>query len=185
MNSLAWHEVSSAVRQSAVWSPQPAETGLVRRPARLTAPKRCGMHCTPQSLRISRRLVAAWHRAPSRRAPVFWAPTMYAKKRGEKIELAARHRSQLIGLTFEDIGRLSEIFAHWADRRLWPDVVAAITSPIASTAAPLPPSLSPAWPSRRRPVRPARCSPKLRSGSASRTRSVPSLGLRRFRRFRG
>ena len=84
----------------------------------LTAPKRCGMHCTPQSLRISRRLVAAWHRAPSRRAPVFWAPTMYVKKMGEKTELAARHRSQLIGLTFEDIGRLSEIFAHWADRRL-------------------------------------------------------------------
>ena len=86
---------------------------------------------------------------------------MYAKKMGEKTELAARHRSQLIGLTFEDIGRRSEIFAHWADRRLWPDVVAAITSPIASTAAPLPPSLSPAWPSRRRPVRPGSVQPQV------------------------
>ena len=53
---------------------------------------------------------------------------MYAKKMCEKTELAARHRLQLIGLTSKDIGRLSEIFAHWADRRLWPDVVAAITS---------------------------------------------------------
>ena len=51
---------------------------------------------------------------------------MYVKKMGEKTELAARHRSQLIGLTFEDIGRFSETFAH-ADRRLWPDVMAAIT----------------------------------------------------------
>lgn len=38
----------------------------------------------------------------------------YAEKMREKTELAARHRLQLIGLTADDIGRLSEIFAHWA-----------------------------------------------------------------------
>ena len=40
----------------------------------------------------------------------------YTKKICEKTELAARHRLQLIGLTSRDIGRLSEIFAHWATK---------------------------------------------------------------------
>jgi hypothetical protein len=40
----------------------------------------------------------------------------YAKKMCEKTELAARHRLQLIGLTPEDIGRLSEIFGHRATK---------------------------------------------------------------------
>jgi hypothetical protein len=31
----------------------------------------------------------------------------------EKIELAARHRLRLVGLTSADVGRLSEIFAEW------------------------------------------------------------------------
>lgn len=38
--------------------------------------------------------------------------TAYAGKMAEKTELAARHRLQFIGLTPEDVGRLSEIFAH-------------------------------------------------------------------------
>lgn len=38
----------------------------------------------------------------------------YAKKMSEKIELAARHGLHLIGLTVDDIGRLSDIFAEWA-----------------------------------------------------------------------
>lgn len=40
----------------------------------------------------------------------------YAEKMREKTELAARHRLQLIGLTADDIGRLREIFAHWATK---------------------------------------------------------------------
>ena len=38
----------------------------------------------------------------------------YANRMFEKIELAARHQLRLIGLTSKDIGRLSEIFAHWS-----------------------------------------------------------------------
>jgi hypothetical protein len=41
---------------------------------------------------------------------------IYVKKICEKTELAARHRLQLIGLTFEDIKRLSEIFAYWTTK---------------------------------------------------------------------
>jgi hypothetical protein len=33
-----------------------------------------------------------------------------------RTELAARQGLQLIGLTSKDIGRLSEIFAHWATK---------------------------------------------------------------------
>ena len=40
----------------------------------------------------------------------------YAKKMCEKTELAERHQLQLIGLTFKDIGRLSEVFAHRATK---------------------------------------------------------------------
>lgn len=40
----------------------------------------------------------------------------YAEKMRAKTELAVRHRLQLIGLSSEDIGRLSEIFAHWATK---------------------------------------------------------------------
>jgi hypothetical protein len=42
--------------------------------------------------------------------------TRYAEKMHEKIELAERHQLRLIGLTFTDIRRLSEIFAEWARR---------------------------------------------------------------------
>ncbi len=41
---------------------------------------------------------------------------VYAEKMREKVDLAQRHRMSLIGLTADDIGRLREIFAHWAKK---------------------------------------------------------------------
>lgn len=38
----------------------------------------------------------------------------YAEKMREKIELAARHKLRLVGLTAADMRRLGNIFADWA-----------------------------------------------------------------------
>lgn len=41
---------------------------------------------------------------------------VYAEKMREKVELAHRHRLQLIGLTADDIGQLNEIFLEWTKK---------------------------------------------------------------------